>query len=862
MSELGERWFASQGWQPFAFQREVWAAVAQGQSGLLHATTGSGKTYAVWLAAMARLAKEQASSTTAGRRVAPPLGVLWITPMRALAADTQRALQAPLDGLGLDWSLGLRTGDTASSERARQTRRLPTGLITTPESLTLLLTQANAAVQFAGLRMVVVDEWHELLGNKRGVQLQLALARLRQWHPQLIVWGLSATLGNQAHALEVLVPQGGGRLVQGLQPKELQIDTLLPASLERFPWAGHLGLRLRDQVVAALDASASSLVFTNTRAQAEIWYQALLEARPDWAGLIALHHGSLAREVRDWVELGLKDGRLKAVVCTSSLDLGVDFLPVERVLQIGSAKGIARLLQRAGRSGHAPGRTSRITLVPTHALELIEAAAVQDAVRAGQVEGRQSPENPLDVLVQHLVSMALGGGFRAEALLAEVRSAWAYRTLSDDAWAWALAFVRHGGHSLTAYPDYRRAEPDEAGIWRVPSAALARRHRMGIGTIVSDASISVKFWSKGGGGRALGSVEEAFIARLRPGDCFMFAGGLLELVRVENMTAYVRRGKGRKAAVPRWSGGRMPLSSELADAVVARFAAAAAGQLIGPEMHRLQPLLAVQQAWSALPTPERLLVETLRSREGWHLFVYPFAGRNVHLGLASLLAWRLSRRQPVTFSIAVNDYGFELLSATEVDWSRDLAHELLREDDLLADVLGSLNAGELARRRFREIARIAGLVFAGYPGAAKSARQVQASSGLFYEVFRQYDPANLLLSQAEQEVLSQELDVEQLRQTLQQLCQRPIQLQALERATPLAFPLLVERLRESLSSEKLADRIARMVADLERAAGPGADMPPVAQQIDVERELPRARRVREGKSGRPRKSAATKALES
>ncbi|MBU2321635.1 MAG: DNA ligase-associated DEXH box helicase, partial [Gammaproteobacteria bacterium] len=294
----------------------------------------------------------------------------------------------------------------------------------------------------------------------------------------------------------------------------------------------------------------------------------------------------------------------------------------------------------------------------------------------------------------------------------------------------------------------------------------------------------------------------------------------------------------------------------------ARFAAAAAGQLIGPEMQRLQPLLAVQQAWSALPTPERLLVETLRSREGWHLFVYPFAGRNVHLGLASLLAWRLSRRQPVTFSIAVNDYGFELLSATEVDWSRDLARELLREDDLLADVLGSLNAGELARRRFREIARIAGLVFAGYPGAAKSARQVQASSGLFYEVFRQYDPANLLLSQAEQEVLRLELDVEQLRQTLQQLRQRPIQLQGLERATPLAFPLLVERLRESLSSEKLADRIARMVADLERAAGPGADMAPVAQQIDVERELPRARRVREGKSGRPRKSAAAKALES
>ncbi len=794
-----------------------------GESGLLHASTGSGKTYAVWFAALNRFAK--ANTLTADNKPrkrkppAEPLSVLWITPMRALAADTARALEAPLAELDISWSVGLRTGDTSGSERARQSRRLPSALITTPESLTLLLTRADAQVALSTLKMVVVDEWHELIGNKRGVQLQLALARLRRWNPQLIVWGISATLGNQQHAQQVLIGDGGVT-VQGKIVKDLQVDTLLPPSIERFPWAGHMGLRMLPQVVAEVESSASCLVFTNTRAQSEIWYQALLEARPDWAGLIALHHGSLAREVRDWVERALKEGALKAVVCTSSLDLGVDFLPVERVLQIGSPKGVARLMQRAGRSGHAPGRPSRVTLVPTHSLELVEAAAAHDAVEARMIEPRESPHQPLDVLVQHLVSIALGGGFRPDELLAEVRSAWAYHDLSDEQWQWALAFVRNGGHSLTAYPDYRRAEPDENGVWRVPDARLARRHRMSVGTIVSEATVNLKYWKKGGGGGSLGSVEEGFIARLKPGDGFLFGGRLLELVRVENMTAYVKRATGKKAAVPRWNGGRMPLSSELADAVVEKFDAAARGEFNSPEMRAIKPLLEVQQQWSGLPRRDTLLAETLKSREGWHLFLYPFAGRHVHLGLGSLLAWRLSRHQPLTFSIAVNDYGLELLSASEIDWAQTLQAELFSETDLLADIIASLNAGELALRRFREIARISGLVFSGYPGAAKSNRQLQASSGLFFEVFKQYDADNMLLTQAEQEVLRQELDLQRLELTLRQINSRTLDLHAIKRATPLAFPLLVERFRESLSSEKLADRIARMVRDLEKAAGP------------------------------------------
>ena len=822
---LADAWFKQHGWKAFAFQREVWRAVAQGKSGLLHATTGSGKTYAVWLAALNRYAATEKVSTPVSdsttKKSAPPalpLTVLWITPMRALAADTERALKAPLAEMNVPWSVGVRSGDTSNAERARQSRRLPTTLITTPESLTLLLSQPQASSLFDSLRMVVVDEWHELMGSKRGVQLQLALARLRQWQPALITWGLSATLGNLPDALEVLIPLGDGVMVQGKQAKELRVDTLLPTSLERFPWAGHLGLRMLPQVVAQIESSSTSLVFTNTRSQSELWFQALLEAKPDWAGLIALHHGSLDRKMREWVELALKEGRLKCVVCTSSLDLGVDFLPVERVLQIGSPKGVARLMQRAGRSGHAPGRPSRLTLVPTNSLELLESIAAQDAVVTRAIEPRLSPHKPLDVLVQHLVTVALGGGFTADALQAEVKATLAYRDLTDAEWQWALSFVKNGGSSLGAYPDYRRAIPDGEGVWRVPDAQLARRHRMSIGTIVSDASMAVKFYSKGGGGKSLGTVEESFIARLKPGDHLLFAGRLLELVRVHEMTAYVRPAKGKKPAVPRWSGGRMSLSNELSTAMVARLSAAAQGQFDGPEMKLLRPLLDVQAHWSALPTAGTLLAETLHSRDGWHLFLYPFAGRNVHLGLASLLAWRIARHQPNTFSIAVNDYGFEMLSAVEIDWALAFGTDIFSTQDLLPDVIASLNASELAQRRFREIARISGLVFNGFPGASKSAKQLQASSSLFFEVFRKYDAGNLLLTQSQQEVLREELNIDRLASTLAQLQTKTLQWQAVERATPFAFPLVVERLRESVTSEKLADRIARMVADLEKAA--------------------------------------------
>ncbi|SHM37621.1 ligase-associated DNA damage response DEXH box helicase [Rhizobacter sp. OV335] len=808
---LGARWFAQRGWKPFPFQREVWAAMADGRSGLLHATTGAGKTYAVWFGALANAARCGIDPLAPQ---APRLGVLWITPMRALAADSARALQVPLAELGSGWSLGLRTGDTASAERARQDRRFPTVLVTTPESLSLMLTREAARDELAGVHTVIVDEWHELMGNKRGVQVQLALARLKRWNPGLVTWGLSATLGNLDDAMRVLLGDTPGTAVRGGLDKTLVIDTLLPHEPGRFSWGGHLGKQMQQPVVDEIERSGTTLVFVNMRSQAEAWYQMLLERRPEWAGSVALHHGSLDPAVREWVELGLKEGRLKAVVATSSLDLGVDFLPVERVLQIGSAKGVARLLQRAGRSGHAPGRPSRITLVPTNTLELVEAVAARRAAQLGRIEKRATPDKPFDVLVQHLVTVALGGGFTADALYGEVITAHAYRTLTRDEFDWALAFVEQGGTSLTAYPEYHRVQAID-GVYRVPDRGIARRHKLQVGTIVADSAMQVKYLS---GGR-IGTVEEGFISRLRAGDCFVFAGRTLEYVRTQEMTAYVRRAEGRKGLVTNWNGSKMPLSSELADAVLEVLAAADAGDFDAPELQAARPMLNAQQRISRLPTPGTLLVERIRSREGQHLFLYPFGGRNMHIGLASLLAWRLARDAPNTFSISINDYGLELLSALPIDPQPLLAGALFGDEHLQDDVLASLNSSELARRRFREIARVAGLIFTGYPGQAKSARQLQASSTLFYEVFRKYDGGNRLLGQAENEVLSQELDIRRLAASLERMRGQRIAFVELAVPSPFALPLMVERFREKLSTEKLNDRLARMLKDMERAAG-------------------------------------------
>lgn len=802
-------WLAARRWRPFPFQLEARYAWDEGRDGLIHSPTGTGKTLAAILG--------PACAALEGDDAGGALRVLWITPMRALARDTEGALGAFLHGIGLPWTVERRTGDTGTAARARQRRRLPEVLVTTPESLALLLSYGDTAERLVQAGTVVADEWHELLGSKRGVLLELGLARLRRRRPDLRIWGLSATLGNLEEAGAVLV--GPDRpppvRIRGDAEKIVRVDSILPDAVERFSWGGHLGLGSLKGVVRALEDAGTTLLFTNTRFQAEAWFEALTRARPDWLGRIALHHGSLDREVRDRVEALLAEGELRCVVATSSLDLGVDFEPVEQVIQVGTPKGVARLLQRAGRSGHRPGAVSRVRCAPTHALDLLEYAAARHAIARGELEARRPLTGCLDVLAQHVVSLALAGPEPADALAREVRTAHAFSDLDDVRWRWVLDFVTRGGPALHAYEDYRRVVLRD-GVLRKGPEKLARRHRMSIGTIASDGHLAVR-WQNGG---ALGHVEEAFVARLRPGDCFTFGGRRLELVRVRDMAAWVRPAPPGRTLIPRWAGGRMPLSNALSASALGLLEAVHEGRAPeDPELGELAPLLAVQGAWSELPRRGVLVVEQLRTREGHHLFCYPFAGRLVHEGLASLLAWRLARRAPATFSLSANDHGLELVSATPFPLDEGTLRALLTTEDLLRDVLACINGAELARRRFREIARIAGLVFPGFPGAGKNARQLQTSSGLVYDVLREHDPDNALVAQALTEVLGAQLELDRLRRTLESLAVQRIVLTRPPRLTPFAFPLWVDRIEHRLSTEDWGARVERMRAGLERQAG-------------------------------------------
>lgn len=805
-------WMAGRDAPPLPFQRATWRAFRRGD-GLVHAPTGSGKTLAVWGAALVE--------ALAGRRVAGPrqparaLGprLLWITPLRALAADTLAALQRPLADLGLDWTVLARTGDSGSAARRRARQGRVDVLLTTPESLSLLLSHEDAPARFARLDTVVVDEWHELLGNKRGVQLELCLARLRRLRPGLRTWGLSATLADPQQALAVLqgTPGRVGTLVRGAVPRPVEVETLLPAQPTRFPWAGHLGLAQLPAVVRALGQAQRSLVFTNTRAQAELWHQALAAVWPWPADNLALHHGSLDPSLRGAVEDGLRAGRLRCVVATSSLDLGVDFPAVEQVVQIGSPRGVGRLLQRAGRSGHAPGQPSRVLCVPTHALELAEFAAARRAIAGGALEPRPTPEAPLDVLAQHLGTLAAGGGFAPAAVLDEVREAHAYRRLREDDFQAVLDFLRQGGASLAAYPGYRRLAPDAEGRWTPVDAAAARLHRYGIGTITSDGALTVRLRR----GSRLGSIEEGFLARLPPGAAFLFAGRRLELLRIEGMTAWVRPAPaGSTATAAVWQGGRLPLSGLLAGQV----AALLERPDDSAEMRALAPLLALQARLSALPAQGRWLAERHRSRDGRHLVLLPFAGRDLHESLALLLAGRLQRLQPGGVAFAVNDHGLILTGRTLPELDADRLRGLLDPAGLEADLAEAVALAELVRRRFRDIARIAGLVHAARPGAGPGLRQLQTSTGLLHDVLARHEPDHVLLRQARREVETDVLALPRLRALLESGRKYDVLVTAPRQLTPLAFPLWAERLRGALGHGDWQARALALAQRLEAAA--------------------------------------------
>ncbi len=836
-------WLSSKEFRPFAYQEEAWQHIVEGKSGLVNAPTGTGKTFSVFLGSLIQFINHHPKNYQTKSKNG--LQLIWVTPLRALAKDIGRAMEAVIAELGMQWRVGIRNGDTSLSERQKQKRLMPEVLIITPESLHLLLGQKHYPEIFQTLKLIAVDEWHELIGGKRGVQVELAISRIvglrssnvkphgaqHETHPEpsamnyaLSIWGISATIGNLDQAMQVLLSPlqllgqktEDGNIVRAKWNKKIEVQSILPDEIEKYPWAGHLGIKLAEKVLPVLNESKTTLIFINTRGMSEMWYQTLLNIAPELAGVIALHHGSIEMELRTWVEEALHEGKLKAVVCTASLDLGVDFRPVETVIQVGSPKGVARFLQRAGRSGHSPDAVSKIYFLPTHSLELMEAAALKSAIDEQFIESREPMLLCYDVLVQYLCTLAVSDGFVPDTIWKEVKATHCYSELTGDEWQEILYFITAGGNALQQYDEYKKVEVED-GVFKINSRRIAMRHRLHIGTIVSDAMLKVKFLAGG----YIGIIEEWFISRLEPGDNFTLAGRQLELVMIKDMTVIVKKSNAKKSVVPSWMGGRLPLSASLGKVLREQLDKAS---VIGYqpsvisntpiELEALEPLFNLQARLSHLPKANELLIEQIETEDGFHLFVYPFEGRLVHEAVAAILAYRIGRITPITFSIAMNDYGFELLSDQPIPVDDSNVYELFSLDNLMEDIQRSVNATEMAKRKFRDIAVVGGLIFQGYPGDHKKARHLQASAGLLFNVFNEYDPDNVLIRQAYQEVFDQQMEEVRLRDMLQRIQHSRIVVTYPQRLTPFCFPIKVDSMRESLTSERLEDRVRRMQKQL------------------------------------------------
>ena len=852
IASLCSQWFAKNNWTPFPFQIKTWKAFLDGKHGLLNAPTGSGKTYALWIPIVLQYLKDNPNYKTKHKK---GLKAIWITPLRALSVEIQQAAQRFADDLGTGLTVGIRSGDTSQSERAKQKRQMPDLLITTPESLMLLLASKDYDKTFKDLTAIVVDEWHELLGSKRGVQMELGLSRLKTVAPKLRIWGISATIGNLDEAMDVLLgpstppvlseveglenqitsvvernrssaPQieeksvlggdsrlrGNSVLIKAKQKKKIEVRSIIPKTMETFPWRGHLGLHLLEEIIPIIKASKTTLIFTNTRGQCEIWFQKILSAHPEFAGEIAMHHGSIAKETRLWVEQAIRNESLKAVVATSSLDLGVDFAPVETVIQIGGPKGVAKFLQRAGRSNHRPGEPSVIYFLPTHALELLEASALKRAVKEDVVEDRMPYLLSFDVLIQYLITLAVGNGFYPKEIFPEIKSTFCFQGISEDQWRWCLNFITLGSQSLQAYDEYKKVEVMEDGLFKVESRQIAMMHRLSIGTIVSDSMLMVKYVTGG----FIGTIEEWFLSKLKPGDSFVFAGRTLELVRLRQMVAQVRKSTKKSGKVASFLGGRLPLSSQMSQILREEMQSEADHKRNTPELKALADIFNRQERESIVPGENEFLIETFKTRDGYHSLFYPFEGRFVHEAMSSLLAYRISLLSPISFSLAYNDYGFELLSDQYLDIQTILDNNLFSPEYLYDDLYKSLNSTELARRKFRDIAVISGMVFQGYPNKVIKTKHLQSNSQLLFDVFRDYEPDNLLYLQAYRETFEHQLEEGRLRKALERINSQKIIWKKCEKATPFSFPIITDGLRAKLSSEKLADRIKKMTLLLEK----------------------------------------------
>jgi ATP-dependent Lhr-like helicase len=786
-----DEWFAARSWRPRTHQLEMLQAARQGRHALLVAATGAGKTLAGFLPVLAMAAES-------GPR--PGLKALYVSPLKALAADVERNLLLPIREAGLPLTVETRTGDTSSEAKRRQRATPPDILLTTPESLSLLLTWPEADVLLATVETLIVDEIHAFATTKRGDLLALAAARIRRMNPALRMVGLSATVADPQAMAHWLAPGGDAAIVQGQAAVPPDIRILVPDG--RIPWSGHNGRHAARDVVKLLEQARQAIVFVNTRAIAELVFQDLWAVN-DATLPIGIHHGSLSLEARLKAEAALVSGRLRAVVATSSLDLGIDWGDVDLVVQMGAPKGAARLLQRVGRANHRMDEASRAIIVPGNRFEYLEALACLDAVEANDLDAEPHRPGGLDVLAQHVMGVAVAGPFEADALFEEIRQAAPYATLTRDQFDRVLRFVATGGYALRAYDRYARLVEDQPGRWRLRHPRLALQHRLNAGVIVEAPTMTVRL----GRGRALGQIEEWFGSQLRVGDRFLFAGQTLELTGTSEGDLFTRLSRG-EPSIPTYVGGRMPLSTNLAQRVRAMIADPGQWDRMPRDVREW---LALQQAFSVLPPADRLLAETFPREGRDYLMLYGFEGRNAHQSLGMLLTQRMERLGLKPLGFVATDY---VLGVWGLERVEDPA--ALLSGDVVADELEAwIRATPFLRRAFRDVAIVSGLVERQQPGNRKGARAMTVSTDLIYDVLQKHEPGHLLLEAAWTEASAKLTDMARLKRLLQR-AESELLVKHLEQVSPLAVPALLQIGREGVSG--LAEE--SLLAELAQAAPP------------------------------------------
>jgi ATP-dependent Lhr-like helicase len=813
-------WFASRGWAPRAHQLALLDTVSSGRDTLLIAPTGGGKTLAGFLPSLIDLAGRPSA-----RPPATGVHTLYVSPLKALATDIARNLATPVDEMGLPIALESRTGDTSQSRRARQRVLPPDILLTTPEQIALMLAHKSAANLFGSLKCVILDELHALATSKRGDLLALDLARLRTLSPELTAIGLSATVARPSELAAFLAPHRGQvatRLADIVTAEGgAKADIAILKSNVDLPWAGHSARYALPEIYSAIKAHKMSLMFVNTRSQAEMLFDALWRYNDDNLP-IALHHGSLDVGQRRKVEAAMVAGRLRAVVCTSTLDLGIDWGDVDLVINVGAPKGASRLAQRIGRANHRLDEPSNALLVPANRFEVMECQAALEAAEAGAQDTPPTRPGALDVLAQHILGMACAEPFDPDRLYREVTSASPYQGLTRQGFEQVLAFVATGGYALAHYDRYAKLKRTKEGAYRVAHPRIAQAYRLNVGTIVEAPMLRVRLARLKGGalkpsgvlasGRILGEVEEYFIEQLSPGDTFVFAGEILRFEGLREMDAIVTRAPDPDPKVPAYEGGKFPLSTYLADRVRHMLADQATWSKLPGQVC---DWLNLQAEFSVVPSADEVLVETFPRGQRHYLVCYPFEGRLAHQSLGMLLTRRLERGRAAPLGFVANEYalaiwGLNDMSEMIAQGRLDLGQ--LFEEDMLGDDLDAwLAESNLMKRSFRVCAIISGLIERRHPGQEKTGRQMTVSSDLIYDVLRQHEPEHVLLKAAFADAATGLIDLGRLGQFLKRIGGR-IRHSKVSHVSPLAVPVMLEIGRESVPGD-IGDNLLRETAE-------------------------------------------------